>query len=222
VNKKEMSYLLNNIFSFSSNFNIKREVRELYKPIYDYVKEYIKTTTNKNYVSDHDIVYYSYIFFGNKKYAEAYDINIPEENIKEFNVLYDELKKNLQNYIVGRNYMTKFNRKPETIKLENTWRYFENETVHTAIVSLGYGGYSALERKIPTYALFHPSKDTKILKYEFPSGREFNSWKDWENYISYQKYISDNLPNSYNKLWELYKLYKKGTTKEDCLKILSK
>lgn len=165
--KKEFNYLLSDIFPAESYIiGVKQKVRDLYKPINDYVRDYISTVIEKKYVSQHDIKLYSFIFFNSessKRYSDAYDIKIPKKNFKEFDDLYQKTKSELEKYIIEETYIKKFNRKSEKVKLNDTWRYFENETVHTAIVNLGYDGYLAKEKKILTYAIFKPTETVKIL-----------------------------------------------------------
>ena len=175
--------------TLNTNF-ITKEEKELFKPIRDFLQNYIKSHSNSTYVSDGDKAAY-FILFGSKNKTNYYGFDpISQADLDEFDRLYSELEKNMKDLFYKEGKMKKFNIKPMSIKLIDTWRYFENETVHNAIVKLGYGGYVASENKVNTYAIFNAEKDTKILEYQFPSGRIFKSWDEWKDFLNYDKQIA--------------------------------
>lgn len=215
---------LDSVFPYEANYSIDAELRNKFKPIYEYVKAYLKSEYPGEYISNADIKLQARIFI--RRQAEMGYKCPPEEKLDEFEKMYDEVKKEIVDYIVQKNIYTKeFNRKPIKEKLIDTWRYFENKTVHDIIVKLGYGGYKAREDNIYTYAIFNPKKHTQILSYQFPMGRKFDSWEDWENYNVYDRYIGKNISKDalyrMNR-WEPYKCYKKGISKEEAVDLIEK
>lgn len=228
--KKDYYYFLQNVFPTNDvNYNIDKELRDKFKPINDYVRSYIKEIKNGGYISNNDVKIYSYAFLNkgtNQTWLKGYDIgDIPKKNQREFDKLYKQVEKDIFDFVIERRYPKKFNRKTQINKLIDTWRYYENITVHDTIVNLGYGGYISKEDNVNTYAIFNPKKDTKILSYQFPSGRKFKNWSDWKNYLEFDKYIAHNLTKEkiygLNR-WDTYKLYRKKVSKEEAVELLSK
>lgn len=194
----------------------------IYAPLRQFIKDYIKQNSEEKYISSQ--LFYDYVlkFHGkNPSYTEIKDI--PSEVIVEFNRIDKECEKELIKAIIEKEYTKKFIRKTRQFELDDTWRYYENDTVTDIIKGAGYGGYVAKERKVNTYAIFNPQKDTEIISYEFPSGYKFNSIEEYRSFNQYYMSIYKGFGESKWKLdrWSVYSFFKQGIAVEDALKQLA-
>jgi len=92
----------------------------------------------------------------------------PEERLKA-----QEMKKSAEERLKveilekgDRVFLKKIPLKAISEDLDDTWTFFENDSVLPAIKGLGFDGYVAKERKENTYAIFSPSKTITIIKDE--------------------------------------------------------
>jgi hypothetical protein len=92
------------------------------------------------------------------------DNGITKDELKEIDRLFKVGEKALLDLYIKEKRYKKWNLKPVVEKLDDTWRYFENETVSNLIKKLGYDGYVAKEKKYNTYLIFDPNKTITILK----------------------------------------------------------
>jgi hypothetical protein len=133
-----------------------------YKPVYDFIESYIKAETGQTYVYEDDIKAYVYAF--THRDGRYYGIPTPStELVAEFERINKEFEQRIVDMLISKKYITKFNRETEIRKLADSWRYYENDTIVTALKKLGYDGYVALERNTKTYAIFNPALHVKIL-----------------------------------------------------------
>jgi len=145
-------------------------IREIYKTpskynddskkLYDFLYDYIKTTTDTKHIGDDDIQGYYHVFINEKKYL---DMDVPpKDKIIEFQKLHKEYV-DLKTKKMLESGTSKFIRKTKIEKSNDTWRYYENIITEKIIEELGYDGYVALEKGHKTYAIFNPSNNVKII-----------------------------------------------------------
>jgi hypothetical protein len=221
-NKKSLNYITSEMFNDITEMRNSSSYRKYFKEIREFVDDYIKADNDKKnmYISHGIRQAYVIRFFNNDSDRYSYGVEkIPDDIVKKFNILYKKTMKDIIAEFTSK-YNKKFILKPRVVDLEDTWRYFENDTVHNNILKLGYDGYVAKEKNIKTYAIFDPGKTVDIISYEFPHGIKFDSWKDWEDYIAYDGYIAKHIDKDslYSmSRYEPYRLYKAGVSVEEAV-----
>ena len=205
--------------------------KEVYKPFINYIKEYSKKVNpDKKYFGNSDLLGIYYTLDGNK-YGDQ-NIKVSEEDSEEFNKAFDDLKQSLIDERIANKYIKKFTLKTIVKSAQDSWRYYENKTVHNALVKLGYGGYIAKESGVKTFAIFNPAKDVNIIKFEFPVGTSYNTKEDFLNFQNFDKEVSeymqkDNFFTSkmslYYNRYDTYNIWREGklTSKQAYDQIIS-
>lgn len=195
------------------------KIIECFKPLRDFLIDYIKKVENTTYISD-DLL---------KKYEMEFDdigstwssIKIDKKDSIKYEKILNKCFLDMKKTLVDNNKTTKFEITPHIVELKNTWRYFENDTVSKLIHENGFGGYVAKESNINTYLIYEPNKSVEIIDYQFPSGRSFNSIEDYKVFIDINNWIAKNIKNIkriYVNKYDVYSLYKQGKSKEEILK----
>ena len=185
IDKKNFSYHLSGASKIGVT-NFGHKYKKNFKKFIEHVKSTIYKT--KKYIDPEQMVG----VFLNKSYRDMFNINISDNDLEIGQELYEKGRlETLKEY--SEEYSKKWNIKPKKIKLDDTWRYYENDDVSDAIKKLGFCGYVAKEKSHDTYAIFQPNKNIKIKT------------------ITYEGYKFDNLDEIYkfnqiNNL--LYKKYK--------------
>lgn len=154
---------------------------------YDYRKhftefiEYIKTLFKDKGFSLYNIADHLTGIFLDKKYHKQYGgFEVTDDEYEKGVELYEKGEKTMMKEYAEK-YQKQWNINPKKIKLSDTWRYYENESVSSAIKELGFSGYIAKEKKHNTYAIFNPSESITIetISYE---GCEFKNTQEISNY----------------------------------------
>jgi len=217
------NYILSDAFKDPLDVKVtKREMLEPFKEVKDYVKNLVKKYENTNYVSDNVLQMWAMSLRRNESYlVDLKDVSDDEK--KKFFELYDKAKEDAKDVLIKLGYIKKFIKKPTRIELDETWRYFENETVMNIIRKLGYGGYVAKERKQNTYAIFNPKQDVQIIEYQLPVGFEFESIEEYKNYQLYLKKMYEKFGEKawHINRWDVYKLFKAGVKEDGAYKELA-
>jgi hypothetical protein len=217
-NKRNYLSYLEKAFSYNQdNYGYNRELLNVFKELNDFIKTYIKENTEEKYVSNY-LLYDFVQMFKNK------DKKIESIYIEKFNKLYEKAKIELKNKLIEKGYIKKFIRKPTKEYLEDTWRYYENDTVINIIKSLGYGGYVAKERKVNTYAIFEPDKSVKILSYEFPEGFKFKTIEEYKKYNEFSHDIYKHFGEESWKIerYNIYKMFKENFNLKEAIEEIKK
>ena len=181
-----------------------QEYKNISEEFQSKVKEIYSKDLNKKFVYDNDISAAIYDSLNNSNYKMT---ELSDDSLNEINTLYHKAIEDIKSLLPNMEYLKKFVLKKTKIELSDTWRFYENENVSSLIKKLGFGGYVAKERKVKTYAIFHPNRDVRILEYQFPQGISFNSWEDYQKYKQFVKNIIEKKPKEYSlrNNWDLYK-----------------
>jgi predicted DNA-binding protein len=142
---------------------MKKHIDELENFLIAYIKEH----TNNRRVSDELKSLYATQFINGGKDNSYGTEEISDSDINQFNDLYNKFIDDCIQYNKDENeyFVEKYNKIPQKLELANTWTYYENKTVITAITDMGYGGYVAKENSENTYNIFNPKKSVKILSH---------------------------------------------------------
>jgi hypothetical protein len=182
--------LFNKYFEKLFKYKNKNNDSEFGQLLIKLYKEY--SGEKSTYFDNHDLqIFINYVSnecnqkYNHQQYTSGKFKILPKEKIENFNQkLKNEIKlinKKVLEKIVNEKLVKTFNLKPITIKLKDTWRFFENETIYNAITKLGYEGYIAKENNINTYAIFNPQKNTTIIDYEIPIGEHYNNYDEYKS-----------------------------------------
>lgn len=195
---------------------IKTKQVGIFRPIYDFIKKF----SEEDYLNQ--AVYHAYIilFLDDKKIYD--DLKIPSKQDKK---IFDKLNDELKQEIISNLHISKIPIKRKQDVLNDTWRFYENQTVTDIIKKLGYCGYVAFERNVETYNIFNPRKSVEIIEFEFPKGFKFTSKKEFKDYYEYTKKFytfvkSKNIENFflfYDRFME-YRAWKDNISVEDLFK----
>ena len=198
-----------------------QEYKNISEEFQSKVKEIYSKDLNKKFVYDNDISAAIYDSLNNSNYKMT---ELSDDSLNEINTLYHKAIEDIKSLLPNMEYLKKFVLKKTKIELSDTWRFYENENVSSLIKKLGFGGYVAKERKVKTYAIFHPNRDVRILEYQFPQGISFNSWEDYQKYKQFVKNIIEKKPKEYSlrNNWDLYKLYKSGISSDEAFNKIEK
>lgn len=135
-----------------------------------------------------------YLYFLNSLMRGGDKMGVPsKDEVEEFKKIESDIEASVINDKLGKKYGKKFVLEPTKIKLDDTWRFYENKTVYESIKKMGYDGYVALENKEKTYCIFNPSKTTKIISYEFPIGHKFENFDDRKKYLEFSKEVHEEI-----------------------------
>jgi hypothetical protein len=157
-----------------------------------------------------------YLYFLDSLMRGGNKMGVPsKDEVEEFKKIESEIESSAIDDKLEKKYGKKFVLDSTKIKLDDTWRFYENEIVYESIKKMGYDGYVALENKEKTYCIFDPSKTVEIISYEFPIGHKFESFKDREKYLDFSKEIHKRVNNIDSKtplsLWlnefDIYKAF---------------
>lgn len=168
----------------------------VYKPIKDIIEEVAREgEIGRKYFSDSHLQVY-FIVLMDKRHHSTYGVDIPsDDDINRFKQEYDKLRQNLIDKMIKDGHTKKYTLKTIIKESGDTWRYYENETVHNSLLKLGYGGYIAKEENINTYAVFNPRKDIEILEFEFPVGCKYKNKEEYDNFIEFKKKLRTFMEN---------------------------
>jgi len=191
------------------------------KEIRDLILEFAKKQENRDYIPEHLYKAYVETFRSNGDWLGKPS----SEEIDKFIILEEQVRREAIESDLKKGYTKKFVLEPTEIELDNTWRYYENQTIKEAIIKLGYDGYVAKESKKNTYCIFRPDKAIEIVKYEFPIGHEFDNYDDIRNMHKFDKEIYEKIKvmKNYNKVslfinkYDIYRAFKKGLTPDEFL-----
>jgi hypothetical protein len=146
-------------------------------------------------------------------------VNITESEIKEVNDLYQTAKQKLLE-LYTKDDTKKWNIKPETIELSDTWRYFENDTIIDIIKNLNFDGYIAKERKTNTYAIFDATK-VNIISY-YIHGYKFDKYADINKFHKFEKKLYSHYKSMKYGRYNVYKYYKSDLDFNEIIKLIDK
>jgi len=219
IDKKNFNYYLEGASSVSyGNHHFGYEYRKHFKEFIDYVKDVVK---NKG-VSIYNISDHLTGLFLSRKHQKAYG---------GFELTDEEYNKGVELFEIGKKDMMEdysktvekpWNKKPKNIKLSNTWRYYENDSVSSSIKALGFSGYVAKEDNHNTYAIFNPKETINIesIRYE---GNEFKNMDDINKYNILNNELYKHYKSSLDvDRFDVYKYMKQGLSLEQIIDIIDK
>ena len=204
--------------------NLDREIEKVLskdKRIKEIVEPFAVSNEGRKYVPEH--LYKAYITTFDK--GGDWLGKPSKEELERFNNVRTSIKEEVIENRIERKYTKKFVLKPTEIELDDTWRFYENDTVQKAIKKLGYDGYVALESKKKTYAIFDPSKTVEVKSYEFPLGSKFTSLDQRKRYLEFDKKIYDMIKDKENYMkislhmdrFDIYRAFINNETPEQFL-----
>lgn len=203
IHLRNFEYNVSGAASFShSSFG--QKYRNLFTSFREYVDVIMKR--QKGYF-DHE---QKTTFFMAKDYHKIYKFDITDteyqHGIELYNQCYSDM---LKDY--AKEYQKAYTIKPKKIKISDTWRFYENDTVTNEIKSLGFCGYIALEQNRNTYAIFNPHKSINI-EFIYIGDMKFKDLLDIKGYYE----IINELNNDIKRVnsFDVYKLYKDGLSIE--------
>jgi hypothetical protein len=113
------------------------------KEIRDLILEFAKKQENRDYIPEHLYKAYVETFRSNGDWLGKPS----SEEIDKFIILEEQVRREAIESDLKKGYTKKFVLEPTEIELDDTWRYYENQTIKEAIIKLGYDGYVAKESK---------------------------------------------------------------------------
>ena len=184
-----------------SSLNGDFKVREIFKPVInltkDYINDIIENDKTKSIYGDGIVIYRNIISDSPK---------IDKSFLKKWNDLYKECEEKYRNYLIDKEYYSKFHIKETVVPLHDTWRFYENETIIEAIKKLNYKGYVAKEKNVKTYNIFDPKINVSIIEYEFPEGYKF---KSIEEYRDFKRFYEESYKKDKISRYDAYMLWLK-------------
>jgi len=217
IDKKTFSYYLNGAESISYGDNkFGYEYRKYFEDFRNYIKSIFKGTDIYR-ISDH----LTGIFL-DKKYHKTYlNIEITDEQYEKGVELYNIAKENMMKEYASK-YKKSWNKKPKKIKLDDTWRYYENDSVSNTIEKLGFVGYVAKEKKHNTYAIFNP-KETIVIESIYYEVGEFKNLEEISKYNRLMNELYKHYDSSFGyERYDVYNYYIKGMTLDEIISELDK
>lgn len=190
---------------------------KMWQPLKDFAKEVFRLREPQEYFSTWALSIVVSSLMG-KDTPSYMSFETTSEEQAKFQKMYNDIWKDILKSISEEPHLTKWVLKPTPYEMEDTWRFFENDDVISAIQKLGYGGYVAKERKHNTYAIFHPNRDVVIIQYQIPVGRPFKTWDELQNYKKYNYNFGMLYHKKYGKYpWssDIYQSWSLGKSVED-------
>lgn len=226
--KKKFSDVIESIpRDLSSMKGIKMEMWKIGSNLREFIDEYIKEKTNKKIIWENDRITYYQAFLSNLD--NFYGIDFDKVDREKFYKIYKDTVENIKKeFLSNKSNHILFTMVDKVNKLSNTWQFFENETVLNIIKKMGFIGYVALERDVNTYAIFNPSKTVKIINYEIPRGRKFETFQLYKNFIRYKKdmynYIKNELKDNDIRIYDIvfYTSFIENYSKEEMYDLMKK
>jgi len=202
------------IFDDNYDYNAHKYFREFKKKLKEYIVGGPLKGSGK-YVSDGEQKLYYFAFLNN---GTMYNVDIDKKSMKKLQFVYDKCYKEYDKYLVEK-YTKKFIRQDKKIKIGDTWRLYENDTVYNSIKKLGYDGYIALEDGENTWAIYNPVKTVEIINISLPFG-DFENETDLKKFRNFEKIKITEYKKKYGEKWymeissnEIYNDYKKQKQK---------
>jgi hypothetical protein len=215
IDKKNFSYYLNGASNIGTSGNFGYEYRKHFEDFRNYVKTVLKKSGK--YIDSDQM---KFIFF-NKQYQKIYNIDVTDEELTNGQNLYDiGYSATLKEY--SDKYAKSWTKNPKPIKLDDTWRYYENDVVANEIKKLGFAGYVAREKKHNTYAIYNPEKTITIKSITY-EGNEFNNIEEIKEYnkINNMLYNHYKSISKYNR-YDVFNFMKNGLTYDEMVKTIDK
>lgn len=212
INKKNFGYYLSGAESITYGDNhFGYEYRKYFEDFRNYIKN-ILTGKEIYRISNH----LTGIFL-DKKYHKMYgDFEVSDEQYEKGVELYNIAKENMMKEYAAKNKKS-WNKKPKKIKLDDTWRYYENDSVSNAIEKLGFAGYVAKEKKHNIYAIFNPKESITIESIYYEVG-EFKNLEEISDYNKLMNKLYKHYDSSFGyERYDVYKYMKKGMTFDEII-----
>jgi hypothetical protein len=204
-------------YAYKSSIMTNSKLLDIFEESINYIKEYFNVVREERDSYVHDWLKAEYLnkFMGNRyTYTETFEI--PEKNMKEFKAIYNKNLESAKELII-KEYSTAFTLVEKKVELSETWRYFENNHIHDALVKLGFIGYSAKEDGIITYAIFNPNENVNIVKYNLPM--PFDNFEEYRKFNKYRNEVYAYLKEikSDARTWgsEIYDAFKDNIDKKE-------
>lgn len=205
---KRLSWIKEYMVKDLYDANFDRDLVKKWKPLQEFAKQVFKEKYPNEYFSPLALLALINSLLGHKSRYDYMNFETTPEQQKEFQNLHNQIWSDILETIASKeDNLTKWTLKPLPYKMKDTWRYFENPDVINTIISLGYGGYRALESGHNTYAIFNPKKDVKIIEYQIPVGKVFKSWNDFQSYKKYNMEFATLYKEKYDKYPWSYDIY---------------
>jgi len=183
------------IFDDNYDYNAHKYFREFKKKLKEYIAGGDLVGSGK-YVSDGEQKLYYFAFLND---GSMYNVDIDKKSMKKLQFIYDKCYKEYDKYLVEK-YTKKFIRQDTKIKIGDTWRLYENDTVYNSIKKLGYDGYIALEDGENTWAIYNPLKTIKIINVSLPFG-DFSDLQDLKKFRKFEKEKTKEYKKTYGDTW---------------------
>ena len=212
IDKKSFNYYLNGAESISYGDNhFGYDYRKHFEEFRNYIKNIYKGRDIYG-ISNH----LTGIFL-DKKYHKMYgNFEVTDEQYENGVNLYNIAKENMLKEYASK-YKKSWNKKPKKIKLDDTWRYYENDSVSNAIEKLGFSGYVAKEKKHNTYAIFNPKDTIKIESIHYEVG-EFKNIEEIRKYNILMNELYKHYNSSFGyERYEIYKYFIKGLSLDEII-----